>query len=467
MRILKTIVNILTITLIVGLTGCFNSQSVEAKLDSYIKAYVELGKFSGSVLVAKDGKILLCKGYGMANYEHDIPNTPQTKFRLASITKQFTAMAVMQLQEQGLLSVNDTLSKYIPDYPSGNKITIHHLLTHTSGVPNVTAFPESERKKIKPHTLEQLIERFKLKPLDFKPGEKHSYSNSGYILLSYIIEKASGKKYETVLKENIFTPLNMINSGYDKSSTVIKNRASGYSMSGDELINASYIDMSYPAGAGALYSTVEDLYLWDQALYSEKLLSDELRATVFAPHSIMHQDDPDSSSYGYGWCIGKLHNRNITEHAGGIDGFSTDICRYPDEKVCVIVLSNCNHFKASKIAQGLAAIVFREKYELPKKHIAISINPTIYDQYVGKYKIDENLVIGIIKEGNQIFAQPSNPSKPVPSANQSKLELLPESDIEFFHKTVDAQISFIKDETGKVTKLILHDGKDRVGTKIE
>jgi CubicO group peptidase (beta-lactamase class C family) len=172
-------------------------------------------------------------------------------------------------------------------------------------------------------------------------------------LLSYIIEKASGKNYELFLKENIFTPLNMINSGYDKSSTIIKNRASGYSMNGDELVNASYIDMSYPSGAGALYSTVEDLYLWDQALYSEKLLSRESLATMFMPHAIVDAATPDSGSYGYGWGVAKSRNRNFIGHTGGIDGFSTIIRRYIDDKLCIIILSNCNNSPVKKIWQGL------------------------------------------------------------------------------------------------------------------
>jgi CubicO group peptidase (beta-lactamase class C family) len=404
----------------------------------------------------------------MANYEHDIPNTPQTKFRLGSITKQFTAMAIMQLQAQDLLSVNDTLSKYIPDYPNGDKITIHHLLTHTSGIANFTELPESERKKIKPHTLEQLIERFKHKPVDFKPGEKHSYSNSGYMLLTYIIEKASGKKYEIVLKENIFAPLNMNNTGYDKSRIIIKNRASGYSKrdrtSGcsnvdGELVNADYTDMSYHSGAGALYSTVEDLYLWDQALYSEKLLSNESLSTIFIPHIIISTDSPDSLSYGYGWRVGKMHGRNITEHTGGIEGFSTIIRRYLDDKLCIIILSNCDYSSIGKICQGLEAIVFGEKYELPKKRVAVAMDSTIYDQYVGQYKLKEDSILTVTKEDNKLFTQVTG---------QEKFEIYPEAETEFFVKSFDAKISFVKGENGKATKLILHQGgMDHVAEKIE
>lgn len=421
-----------------------SNQGIESELDSYVKAYVNQGLFSGSILVAKDGKVLLYKGYGMANYELDVPNTPQTKFRLGSVTKQFTGMAIMQLQEVGLLQIDDTVSKYIHDYPRGDEITIHHLLTHTSGIPDIRAFSTYEKKKIKPHTLDQLIERFKNKPLDFEPGEKYKYSNSGYVLLSYIIEKASGKKYETVLKEYIFDPLGIRNTGYDHHEAIIKNRASGYSIVDDKIVNATYIDMSFPAGAGALYSTIEDLYLWDQALYSEKLLSKESLAKIF------------TTSHGYGWAIDKVFNHNWIGASGEIEGFTTNISRYPDDKICIIVLNNyCDRFSTSRVSNGLAAIVFGEKYELPKKRLAVSVDPAIYDQYIGKYRVTEDFIITITKDNNRLFAQ-------------GKHELYPESETEFFHKDIDIQLSFFKDKDGKITQLILHRGcdKDQVAEKI-
>ncbi len=433
--------------------------SLNTKLDNYVNAYVKQGKFSGSVLIAKNGKILLYKGYGMANYAYNIPNTPQTKFRLGSITKQFTAMAIMQLQEKGLLNVNDTVSKYISDYPNGDKITIHELLTHTSGIPNLTDFPEYKNIKKIPYTLEQLIAIFKDKPLDFKPGETFKYSNSGYILLSYIIEKSSGKTYETVLQENIFTPLGMNNTGYDHASIIIKNRASGYSMNGDSIINADYIDMSFPSGAGGLYSTVKDMYLWDQALYTKKLLPKKSLAIIFTPSVKLNKNDPESFYYGYGWCMGKIHNHNFVGHDGGIDGFSTSIGRYPDDKICIIILSNNDNYCVSKIATGLDAIIFGEKYELPKKHVIAILNPEILDRYIGKYKIKEDYILTLTKEDNKLILQ---------ATGQRKVEIYPETETKFFNESIDAEISFVKDEKGKVIKLILRqDQIEQVAEKIE
>ena len=311
-----------------------SAQDIEAKVDEYLNAHMKLGNFSGSVLIAKADEVLVRKGYGLANIEIDVPNTPKTKFRLGSVTKQFTAMAILQLQEDELLSVNDPLSKFIPDYPDGDKITIHHLLTHTSGIPNLTDFPELEKiKKIKT-PVEEIIEIFKNEPLEFSPGEKFQYSNSGYTLLGFIIEKASGKTYEEYLKENIFIPLNMKDSGYDHHNTVLLNRASGYSPGKDGIVNDKYIDMSIPFGGGCLYSTIEDMYIWDRALYTDKLLSENSLNEMFTPF----EDD-----YGYGWYISDIHNRKCIRHSGGIEGFTANISRYVNDDVCVVVLSNFEH----------------------------------------------------------------------------------------------------------------------------
>lgn len=430
-------------------TAC-TTQNLDSKVDEYISAHMKMKKFSGSILIAQKGKILLSKGYGMANYELDVPNTPQTKFLLGSITKQFTSMAIIQLQEKSLLSVDDPLKKYIPDYPDGEKITIHHLLTHTSGIPNFTSFPEYMKTMMLSSPVEKTIERFKNKKLEFTPGEKHKYSNSGYILLSYIIEKTSQKSYETYLEENIFHPLNMANTGYGHNQSIIKNRAAGYSLGDNDIVNASYIDMSIPHGAGALYSTVEDLYLWDRALYTEKLVSKSSLDKLFTPYK---------SNYGYGWGISRLFKRKRISHGGGINGFRTDISRYPDDDVCIIVLSNFEYSSTGKISQDLAAIVFGEKYELPKERKVVKIDPKIYDAYVGQYELEPDFIISITKENDRLFAQ---------ATGQPKAEIYPESETKFFLKVVDVQITFVKNEKGEITQLILHQaGEDQPAKKIK
>jgi CubicO group peptidase (beta-lactamase class C family) len=438
----------MTLILILNLAAW--SQDLAAKADEYLNTQTKLGAFSGSVLIAQGSKVLLCKGYGMANLELGVPNTPQTKFRLGSVTKQFTAMAIMQLQEKGLLNVNDPIIKYIPDYPNGEKITIHHLLTHTSGIPNLTDFPDFLETVMIPSPVEKTVERFKNKPLEFEPGEKFNYSNSGYVLLGYLIEKISGKTYEDFLKENIFQPLNMVNSGYDHTSTILPNRASGYTLGTDGLVNAAYIDMSLPLGGGCLYSTVEDLYLWDRALYTEKLVSKTTMEKIFTPFK---------EEYAYGWFVSELFKHKRINHSGGIDGFACNISRYPDDDLCIIALSNFEHTAIGKISQDLAAIVFGEKYELPQERKVAEIDYRICDNYIGQYQLDTNFVIAITREGDHLLGQ---------GTGQPKFELFPESEIKFFLKIIDAQITFIKNEKGEVKEFILHqNGKDHPAKKMD
>jgi CubicO group peptidase (beta-lactamase class C family) len=234
-----------------------------AKMDQIVQPFVTNHTFMGTVLAARGNEVLFSKGYGSADLEWDVPNAPNTKFRLGSVTKQFTAASIMMLEERGKLSVNDPVKKYLPDAPAAwDKITIMHLLTHTSGIPNFTSFPDYPKLEPFSTTTAQLVARFRDKPLDFQPGEKWSYSNSGYVLLTYLLEKISGTTYEAFVQENIFKPLGMKDSGVDSNSAVLPHRASGYIFNKDHFENAGFINMTVPQGAGALYSTTEDLLKW-------------------------------------------------------------------------------------------------------------------------------------------------------------------------------------------------------------
>lgn len=408
-----------------------HSQDIKYKLDEYMTVLTEQEKFSGSVLIAKDKEILLSKGYGMANYELDVPNSPLSKFRLASVSKQFTAMAIMLLKEQGLLNVDDRLSKYIPDYPNGDSITVHHLLTHSSGIVDIADLKNFKEELVKKHSILETIDLFKHQALEFTPGEKYKYSNSGYILLSYLIEKVSNQTFEEFLIANIFTPLNMLNSGYDDNYLIIKNRTSGYEFKDNKLHNSDYINISFPSGAGALYSSVEDLYLWDQALHGGSIFSKEIISTIFSPYIQMDSQ----RSYGYGWLIRKINDRTIVEHNGGVEGFSTNILRYTKDKVSIIMLGNIEGIDVNRISKNLAAIVFSEPYQLPTKRVSITINPSIYDQYRGNYKSKDNNILSITNEKNRLF---------IKQAGQKKIEFFPESEGQFFHKMIDVQIIFTK-----------------------
>ncbi|MGB3477948.1 MAG: serine hydrolase [bacterium] len=408
------------------------------EVDDYINAISKLNPFSGSILIAANEKILIKKEYGMADYEHNIPNTPKTKFRIGSNTKSFTALAIMQLHERGIINVNDSLVKYLPDYPAGQRITIHHLLTHTSGIPDYNRSPDIVEKRTLPASLMEVIEGFKDEPLDFVPGEEFRYSSSGYILLSYIIEKMSEKSYEDFLAENIFRPLDMMNTKIDRHDAVIENRAVGYTLGEKGLMNARYTNVCRSSGAGGLLSTVEDMYLWDRALYTEKLVTRGSLKKIYTSFR---------NNYGYGWFICKFLNRKMVNHGGRSLGFVADIMRFIDDNTCVIILSNYDYVSLPTISKTLAAIAFGEKYELPKQPIAIELNNSILDEYLGEYQFQPHIIITITKEDGRLFGQMSR---------QAKIQIWPESETEFFPKIPDWRITFIKDKKGKITELILH-----------
>lgn len=354
------------------------AQDKSKQIEELISKYNQYGQFNGSALVAENGKVILKKGFGSANMEWNIPNQPDTKFRLGSISKQFTALLIVKLAEEGKLKLDVPITTYLPDYPkeTGNKITIHNLLTHTSGIPNYTSAPNFLKDKSRnPYTPEDFIKTFNKLPLDFVPGEKFKYSNSGYFLLGYIIEKVSGKTYEQYLQEIILTPLKMANTGYDHFEVIIKNRASGYEKNGKNISNASFIDMSIPYAAGSLYSTVEDLYLWDQALYTNKLLSAKSMDLLFKPYITTGGND----FYGYGWftseeTVGKKTDKvKVIEHGGGINGFNTVISRMPADKNLVVLLNNTGGTVLSEMNNSIRAILYNQSFDEPKKSMAFEL----------------------------------------------------------------------------------------------
>jgi CubicO group peptidase (beta-lactamase class C family) len=360
------------------------AQTKVQKIEALLSQYHEYGQFNGAALVAENGKVIFRKGFGMANMEWDIPNMPDTKFRVGSITKQFTAMMVMQLVEQGKLKLDGKITDYMPDYPksTGDKVTIHHLLNHTSGIPGYTEFPNFFRDVSRdPYAPQDFAKTFADSALQFEPGSKFTYSNSGYFLLGVIIEKMTGKPYEQVLAENILTPLNMKSTGYDHYNTIIKKRAAGYQKSLNGYDNAPYLDMSIPYSAGALYSTAEDLYLWDQALHTDKLVSEKLKELMFKP-----QISAFGKSYAYGWVVGKAPVGQTTdsvlviEHGGGINGFNTLISRMPQNKHLIVLFSNAGGAPLNAMSQSIRGILFDKPYDLAKKSIAETIFATIMEK---------------------------------------------------------------------------------------
>jgi CubicO group peptidase (beta-lactamase class C family) len=333
-------------------------------MDQVIQSYVDSNQFMGAVLVARGDQVLLSKGYGFANLEWKIPNTPETKFRLGSITKQFTAASVLLLEERGKLRIHDPIGKYLSDAPEAwSKITIFNLLTHTSGIPNFTALPDYEGSKTIAISPEQRIARLRDQPLDFEPGTKWKYSSSGYVVLGELIEKVSGMRYAQFVRDNIFTPIGMNDSGYDSNAAIIARRASGY-RTGEKgaLLNAEYIDMSVPFAAGALYSTTGNLLKWEIALFAGKVVS---------AASLTKMSTPFMSNYAFGIFVEQRGGHKLIWHNGGIDGFSTELRYWPDQRITVVVLANEESSartdiaaKLDDLAQGRAVSPPSERKEL-------------------------------------------------------------------------------------------------------
>ncbi len=437
------------------LVGCLlhvsasEGQDKLLRMEQIIQSSVTGKRFMGTVLVAQNGEILLDKGYGYANLEWEIPDSPEAKFRLGSITKQFTAACILLLEERGKLKTDDPVKKYMPDAPAAwDKITIYNLLTHTSGIPSFTGFPDYRSTEAVPTTPEKLVARFRDKPLDFQPGEKWNYSNSGYVLLGYLVEKISGQSYKDFVQENIFKPLGMNDSGYDSNSAVILHRAYGYSPGSNGPVNAGYIDMSIPFSAGALYSTTHDLLRWEQGLFGGKLLS---------AASLKKMTTPFKENYACGLSVRTVNGHTEIDHGGGIEGFNTELAYYPDDKLTIVVLANLNGGAPETIATQLAAVMHGEKVVLPAERKTVTVPATVLEKYVGTYEIAPTFSIAITLEGGQLMAQ---------ATNQPKFPLFAESETIFFLKVVDAQVEFFKNDKGDVTHLVLHQGgHDATGTK--
>ena len=560
---------------ILAFQGSAFAQDRVRQIDELVSLYHKYQQFNGAALVAENGKVIYKKGFGLANMEWNIPNEPDTKFRLGSITKQFTATLILQLVEQGKIKLDGKVADYLPDYrkDTGARMTIHHLLSHTSGVPNYTAQPGFFANVSRnPFKVDDFVKQYASGDLEFEPGAKFNYSNSGYFLLGAIIEKVTGKPYEQVLEENIFDPVGMKNTGYDHYGTVLSKRAAGYVKTQNGYENAPYLDMTIPYAAGSLYSTVEDLFLWDQALYGEKILSGASKELMFKPNL---------ENYGYGFGIRKasLGPNKITvpviEHNGGINGFSTTIVRLVGDRRLIVLLDNTSQGRyLDGIALGITNILYAQPYESPKQSIADTLRPTAvkdvaaaikqyrdlkatrnseydfreaelntlgyqllqmkkvaeaieifklnveaypqaantydslgeaylahgdkelaitnykkslelnpqntgavrvlasltgaqketaadsssYESYAGDYELAPNFLITITVENGKLMGAPTG---------QPKAELYPSSATEFFLKVVDAQVTFVKNEQGQVTQLILHqNGRNMPAKKI-
>ncbi|MCM3570692.1 serine hydrolase [Neobacillus mesonae] len=315
------------------------------KLQIYMDHLASHNYFNGSVLVAHKGEVLLKKGYGMASFQYGVPNTSSIKFRIGSLTKAFTAMAIMVLHGQGKLDIDDSIERILPDYPNGAIMTVRHLLNHASGIPSFTSTPDYWQTAMRlPWALTKVILSFKDLPLEFEPGTKMDYSNSGYLLLTAIVEQVSGCSYADFLKKAILDPLGLEETGVDNGRTIIRELASGHTVWGD-VIHTEFVDMSFPLGAYGMYSTVEDLYTWCQALMNGTLVSDVLMKQMFT----------GVNGYGFGWFIENRVPKAIS-HFGDINGFVHHLMMIPDEELVVMALSNINITPVNQITSDLMKI---------------------------------------------------------------------------------------------------------------
>jgi CubicO group peptidase (beta-lactamase class C family) len=418
------------------------------KAAKYMQERVRVTGFSGAVLVAHDGRPVFRQGYGLANHEFNVLNTPETKFRLGSLGKQFTATAILLLEERGKLKVADPVNKYLSDWPKvWDEVTIHHLLSHTGGLPRLTTQVLLDVSGLSRPTLapfRNIRDLHKpgeeLQPLDFKPGERFAYNNNGYIALGMVIEKVSGKPYCEFMREEVFRPLSMTDTGCEEPSMILKQRASGYTRIDGIVAHAGYVDMRFPGGSGAIFSTVDDLLLWDRILTSDRLLSAGARAKLF---TIVKGD------YAYGWWVQTKFKRKAQWHRGNVSGFVAMLARYPEERLVIAVLSNFDRTQVRATATELAAIAFGEKYEFPREHKEIKIEPATYGAYVGEYSKDgqPDDTFAIARNGSKLMMQ-------IPPG-QTVFEIFPESPVQFFAKWGEYYLTFVKDDEGKVTHVMI------------
>lgn len=432
--------------------GLPDSEAVAGEVDTYLRAFQEMDRFSGAVLIARGGEVILSEGYGLADREAGEPFRPSTRFRIASLTKQFTALAVVQLQEKGLLSLGDPLSDYFPGYPRGEEITLYNLLTHTSGIVNYTDLPDFLSYAYGPVTCREIVQRFRDYPLMFDPGETSYYSNSNYILLGCIIQDLTGKPYGEYLEENILKPLGMDDSGCCGGVDRLADFARGYEYDLGEVKEQKQYHPSVAFASGAMYSTVEDLYRWDQALYGEELIS---------PGSWEILLTPFLGGYGAGWMIGESQGRQVLYHTGGYSGYNSRTARFEEDGVTFIITSNLSMTALGRIVNDLEAIIFGGEYELPKDDW-LELEEGLLQEYAGVYQNRSypGITSEVFVKGGRLFVR----------AQGSPLawELFPVAPGEFQLDWTVYQAYFGRDPEDRVDQMVIlgedwEDVSDRVG----
>jgi CubicO group peptidase (beta-lactamase class C family) len=401
------------------LAGMCNAQVPVERLQQVVQPYVDAQMFMGSVLVAQQGKVLFSKSYGWADLEWNVPNSPTTRFQIASVTKQFTAAAILLLEERGKLKTDDLVKKYLPDAPaSWDKITIYNLLTMTSGIAGDAA-------QYDPTPPDKLV--FHNKPLDSQPGEKWAYNNLNYLVLGYLLERVSGQTYADFLQENIFKPLGMNDSGLDSNVAIVLHRASGYLPGADGFENAERTNIVGALSAGGLYSTTEDMLRWEKGLFGGKLLT---------PASLRKMTTPFKHDYACGLYVHVVNGRQVIDYDGNNIGFNAEMAYYPDEGLAAIVLANLNGYVTGRITTALAAAIHGEAVAFTPLPKEIALSKEVLARYVGTYEFSDGHVAFTL-EGSHLIAHFG-----------ATFPLFAESETKFFSKAWDLQFEFSKNDKG-------------------
>lgn len=412
-------------------------------LDRYMQAEANVDEFTGTILVSQKGKIVYEKAFGFADREWHTPNTIQSKFEIGSLTKQFTAAAILQLAEEGKLTLDDKLSKYIPGFSRGDSITIAMLLNHTSGLRDyetdsqLAILAESQLLTNNTRYLnDSLVNYFKKNPYDFPAGTQWKYSNTGYFLLGYVIEKITGQSYSAYVLQNVIQKAGLKNTLVNNWDSIVSYRAKGYVRTQEGWKNARHLSMEIPFSAGNMMSTVEDLYQWNNALFSGKVISEKM---------IQKMITANLGNYGYGLFIDSFQHHLRIQHSGGIDGFSAYVARFPKEEIVVIGLSNNQNASTPRVVNALAAIMFDVPVTIPYQHKEIMIDSSILKHYVGKYQRQgyAGSDTMMVKEGKLYWQLPSG----------RVVQMKPESATKFFVEEYPfIQFEFDVNTAGQVKK---------------
>ncbi|MFK8010796.1 MAG: serine hydrolase [Marinicellaceae bacterium] len=435
----KTLITLILLVVTVQV----NAKSQSKQIDALLNDLFEKDGPGGVALVVKDGKTVYRKAFGMANLELGVKMKPDHIFRIGSITKQFTASAILKLVEEGKIKLDADITEYIVDYPThGYTITIEQLLNHTSGIKSYTGMKEwgpEERKKS--YTPVELVDYFKNEPMDFAPGEQFRYNNSGYILLGHIIELVSGKSYEEYIQDNFFTPLKMNNSSYGSASRIIKNRAYGYDKNEENYINAPFLSMTQPYAAGSLLSTVDDVYTWYKAVMADKVISQESRTKA---HSSSTLNNGEETGYGYGWSIGNIQGSKMVQHGGGINGFLTSSLILPEKNVFVAIFSNCNCNYPGEVANKVAAIVIDKPFGEWK---TISLDDEVLKSYQAVYEQSDDNQRTITYEDGKLYSL---------RTGGSKYEIFPYAEDKFYFEDSIVTLEFNRASNNEIESVTLH-----------